>query len=69
MVFFAEKVLRTLAGNWTFVVVTDRTELDDQIAGTFAACGALTKTTTRLQAQSRAHLKSCCGAMSATFSR
>jgi type I restriction enzyme R subunit len=37
MVMFAEKVLRRLGGNWTFVIVTDRQELDDQIAGTFAA--------------------------------
>lgn len=42
MVFFAQKVLRKLTGNWTFVVVTDRVELDDQIAKTFAACGAVT---------------------------
>ena len=42
MVFFAQKVLRKLAGDWTFVVVTDRAELDNQIARTFAACGALT---------------------------
>lgn len=42
MVFFAQKVLRKITGNWTFVVVTDRVELDDQIAKTFAACGAVT---------------------------
>ena len=35
MVFFAQKVLRKIAGNWTFVVATDRVELDDQIAKTF----------------------------------
>ena len=29
MVFFAQKVLRKVAGNWTFVIVTDRVELDD----------------------------------------
>jgi type I restriction enzyme, R subunit len=40
MVFFAQKVLRKLAGNWTFVVVTDRVELDEQIAKTFKAVGA-----------------------------
>ena len=28
MLFFTEKVLRTLGNNWTFVIVTDRTELD-----------------------------------------
>ena len=43
MLFFARKVQRKLPGDWTFVIVTDRTELDDQIAGTFSACGALTK--------------------------
>ncbi len=34
MVFFAQKVLRKVAGNWTFVVVTERVELDDQIPST-----------------------------------
>ena len=43
MVFFAQKILRKLPGNWTFVVVTDRVELDDQIAKTFKACGAVTE--------------------------
>jgi type I restriction enzyme R subunit len=57
MVMFAEKVLRRLGGNWTFVIVTDRQELDDQIAGTFAATGALTRKTEDAQAQSRAHLR------------
>ena len=41
MVFFAQKVLRKIPGNWTCVVVTDRVELDEQIAKTFAACGAV----------------------------
>ncbi len=57
MVMFAEKVLRRLGGNWTFVVVTDRQELDEQIAATFAATGALTKDIKDAQAQSRAHLR------------
>jgi type I restriction enzyme R subunit len=43
MVFFAQKVLRKVAGNWTFVVVTDRVELDGQIAKTFKACGAVSE--------------------------
>ena len=43
MVFFAQKVLRRVAGNWTFVVVTDRVELDDQIAKTFKAAGAVSE--------------------------
>lgn len=57
MVMFAEKVLRRLGGNYTFVVITDRTELDDQIAGQFASAGALTKDIDQAQAGSRAHLK------------
>jgi type I restriction enzyme R subunit len=43
MVFFAQKVLRKLPGNWTFVVVTDRVELDDQLAKTFKAAGAVSE--------------------------
>ncbi len=57
MVMFAQKVLRRLGGNYTFVIVTDRTELDDQIATTFAATGALTKNVDDAQADSRAHLR------------
>jgi type I restriction enzyme R subunit len=57
MLYFAQKILRTKPGNWTFVIVTDRTELDDQIAKTFAACGALTKEREEVQAQNREHLK------------
>lgn len=57
MVMFAEKVLRRKGGNYTFVIVTDRTELDDQIAGQFATAGALTKDIDDAQAGSREHLK------------
>ncbi|HEX7652226.1 MAG TPA: HsdR family type I site-specific deoxyribonuclease, partial [Verrucomicrobiae bacterium] len=56
MVFFAQKVLRKLTGNWTFVVVTDRVELDDQIAKTFGACGAITDAQD-CHASSGAHLR------------
>ena len=44
MVFFAQKILRKLPGNWTFVIVTDRVELDGQIAKTFKATGAVSET-------------------------
>ncbi len=43
MVFFAQKVLRKLPGNWTFVIVTDRQDLDDQIYKNFANVGAVTE--------------------------
>jgi type I restriction enzyme, R subunit len=58
MVFFAQKVLRKLAGNWTFVVVTDRIELDDQIAKTFKAVGAVSDAEgDRCHAETGAHLR------------
>lgn len=56
MLFFCQKILRKIHGNWTFVVVTDRTELDDQIYKNFAAAGAVIEQ--RIQAESREHLKS-----------
>ncbi len=43
MIFFSQKVLRKVPGNWTFVVVTDRQELDDQIYKTFASAGVITE--------------------------
>jgi type I restriction enzyme R subunit len=43
MIFFSQKVLRKVPGNWTFVVVTDRQELDDQIYKTFANAGVITE--------------------------
>jgi type I restriction enzyme R subunit len=43
MIFFSQKVLRKVPGNWTFVLVTDRQELDDQIYKTFASVGAITE--------------------------
>ena len=58
MVFYAQKVLRKLVGNWTFVVVTDRTELDDQIAKTFKAVGAVSEAEgEECHAASGAHLR------------
>ncbi len=49
MIFFAQKILRKLPGNWTFVVVTDRDELDEQIFKQFLACGAVTGTEVHAQ--------------------
>ncbi len=40
MIFFAEKVRRVVPGNFTFVVMTDRDDLDEQIYKTFVGCGA-----------------------------
>ena len=57
MVFFSQKVLRKIPGNWTFVGVTDRTELDDQLYKNFASVGAVTEPEERVRADSAEHLK------------
>lgn len=41
MIFFAQKIKRKLTGSPTFVVLTDRDELNKQISGTFESCGVL----------------------------
>src|SRR5437667_2617853 len=55
MVFFSQKVLRKIPGNWTFLILTDRQELDDQIYKTFQDVGAVTEH--QVQAESGDHLK------------
>ena len=54
MVFFTQKVLRKVPGNWTFLVVTDRDDLDNQIYKNFRSTGAVTE---ECQADSGEHLK------------
>ena len=41
IVFFTRKIHRKLGGQFTFLVCTDREDLDDQIYDTFAGCGAV----------------------------
>lgn len=55
MVFFTQKILRKLKGNWTFLVVTDRDDLDSQIYQTFVNTGAVTED--RAQATSGENLQ------------
>lgn len=55
MTFFAQKVQRKLPGNWTFVVVTDRQELDRQIYNQFNSAGVVTEG--HAQAESSQHLR------------
>jgi len=58
MAFFAQKVLRKLKGDWTFVIITDRVELDEQIAKTFKAVGAVSEQESKVcHAESGAHLR------------
>lgn len=55
MVFFTLKILRKIPGNWSFLIVTDREDLDTQIYKNFAAVGAVTED--QIQAESGEHLK------------
>ena len=41
MVLFTRKVRRKLGGNFTFLILTDRADLDTQIYKTFAGCGVV----------------------------
>jgi type I restriction enzyme, R subunit len=47
MAFFAEKVRRKVPGNFTFLIMTDRLDLDSQIYKTFVGCGVVGKETAR----------------------
>ncbi|MBW6470009.1 MAG: type I restriction endonuclease subunit R, partial [Methanosarcinaceae archaeon] len=55
MAFFSQKVLRKLPGNYTFVIITDRRELDNQIYKNFANTGIITEE--HSQATNGEHLK------------
>lgn len=47
MAFFSEKVRRIVPGNFTFVLMTDRTDLDTQIYKTFVGCNVADEKTPR----------------------
>ena len=51
---FRKKCFRKIPGNWTFVVITDRNDLDAQIYKNFANTGVVTE---ECQAESGEHLK------------
>lgn len=57
MIFFAQKVLRKMPGNFTFLIVTDRDELDDQIYKNFVRTGAVSEPEHLIRADSGEHLK------------
>lgn len=61
MVFMSQKIHRKFTGSYTFLVVTDRNELDTQIYGTFSGVGAVPQiksgTKNSLKAASGKHLK------------
>jgi type I restriction enzyme R subunit len=43
MGFYSQKIQRKFPGDWTFVIVTDRTDLDEQIADTFKAASIVSQ--------------------------
>jgi type I restriction enzyme R subunit len=57
MQFFSQKVHRTITGNWTFLIITDRDDLDNQIYKNFAKTGAVTEPEQNVRANSGEHLK------------
>jgi type I restriction enzyme, R subunit len=56
MLWFTQKVLRLVPGGWTFVMVTDRKELDNQLHDTFADSGAVSREAD-VHADSAQHLR------------
>ena len=60
MVFFSHKVHRKLGGNFTFLVLCDRDDLDSQIYRTYAGCGVVGEQE-EVRAGSGRHLKRLLG--------
>ena len=58
MVFFTRKIHRKMGGNFTFLVCTDRDDLDGQIYRTYAGCGLVDNDRDECRAASGDHLKS-----------
>lgn len=56
MLFFTRKVHRRIGGNYTFLIVTDRDDLDTQIYQTYVGCGVVGEKEDS-RASSGAHLK------------
>jgi type I restriction enzyme R subunit len=61
MVFFCQKIHHKFTGSYTFLIVTDRNELDTQIYGTFSGIGAVPQVKSgskdSLKANSGKHLR------------
>jgi type I restriction enzyme R subunit len=55
--FFTQKVHRRIGGNFTFLILTDRDDLDGQIYSTFAGCGIVDNDSDPCRAGSGLELK------------
>ncbi len=61
MAFFTRKVHRKLGGNFTFLICTDRDDLDRQIYKTFAGCGLADNDKDPCRARDGNHLRQLLG--------
>jgi type I restriction enzyme R subunit len=59
MLFFSQKVLRKIPGNWSFVIVTDRDDLDEQAYKEFLYAGVISEK--QMRATGSAHLRQLLG--------
>lgn len=57
IVFYTRKIHRKLGGNYTFLICTDRDDLDGQIYKTFAGCGIVDNDKDPCRASSGRHLE------------
>lgn len=57
MVLLTRKIMRSIPGDWKFVIVTDRLDLDEQIYKNFASVGAVTEPESEVRADSKEQLK------------
>lgn len=57
IVYFSRKIHRKIGGNFTFLVCTDREDLDKQIYNTFAGCGLVDNDKDPCRAGSGEHLQ------------
>ncbi|SMO96061.1 type I restriction endonuclease subunit R [Ruegeria faecimaris] len=61
IVFYTQKIHRKIGSNFTFVICTDRTDLDGQLYKTFAGCGLVDNDQDPVRAGSGKELKSLLG--------
>lgn len=57
MIAYSQKILRKVEGNFTFLVVTDRIDLDAQAYQEFSRAGVITEAQNKVRAQNAPHLK------------
>lgn len=57
MVYFTKKIHRKVGSNYTFLICTDREDLDSQIYKTFAGCGVVNNDKDPCRSSSGEHLK------------